>query len=206
MNHYWARFEKHNKDLFRFDTRVYLRPIDKPCKEDICIGAIIGKNPGSAQPSDFKNATLQPINLGNDKFLPIARNIMIKAHEKAGINLDNCPNKYIQILNLFYLCDNTLKDAITKIKPFLPDHPICCSENKKFNFIFYSWGGSNAGINTFKNRFLDKPKTNRHIWYDKNCNKVKYVIPQIDDFAKHLIGLSHDAIVHGITKKLKETQ
>lgn len=35
-------------EIFRYDTRVYLNPIDFPRGDDICIGAIVGKNPGSA--------------------------------------------------------------------------------------------------------------------------------------------------------------
>lgn len=48
MSYYWAKFKKIDDNIFRFDTRVYLNPTKSPGENDICIGAIVGKNPGSA--------------------------------------------------------------------------------------------------------------------------------------------------------------
>lgn len=48
MSNYWAKFKKVDDDTFRFDTRIYLIKISEPSDDYICIGAVVGKNPGSA--------------------------------------------------------------------------------------------------------------------------------------------------------------
>ena len=205
MTYYWARFEDRNGDMFRFDTRIYLQPIEMPsCTDDVCIGAIIGKNPGSARPS-CNSTTLQPIRLGNDKLLPTVKSIMLRAHDRAGIMPNNNQRKYIQVLNLFYLCDEVFHNAKRRIQKFSPSHPICCSENKTFDFIFYAWGGPNDGINSFKRRFTNNPKTNNHIWYDYRQKKTKNIAPDENDFAKHPQGLRHEFIVPGIVEVLQNS-
>jgi len=190
---YWAQFENINGAMFRFNTRVYLQPIAKPSPTDVCIGAFIGKNPGSAQPTNPKVSTLQRIQLGNDKMLATIRNIMIKAYKAAGIEI--LPNSYIQVLNLFYLCDPLLNQARRRMQEFLPNHPIDCSENNDFLFVFYSWGGPNDGINCYKNRFIKNIHTNNHIWFDYNANKTKITKPSETDFVKHIQGLPHCKIL-----------
>ena len=45
MTCFWAVFEQKKELTFRFDTRIYLQPIEKPSKNDKCIGAVIGMNP-----------------------------------------------------------------------------------------------------------------------------------------------------------------
>ena len=204
MTCYWAQFENRNGDMFRYDTRVYLQPIIKPSNtDDICIGAIIGKNPGSAQPADFNETTLQPVQLGNDKLLPNVKSILIQAHEKAEIEINNNHNKYIQVLNLFYLCDRNLREAIIRINN-LPDPPKCRSENSKFDFILYSWGGSDNGIDDYKDRFVNNPLTDNHIWYDYRSHETEKSIPCKDDFVKHIQGLRHEFIVPYIAEILKK--
>lgn len=203
MVHYWAQFENRNGDLFRFDTRIYLQPIEKPSKKDLCIGAVIGKNPGSARPMDNDNSTLQPIQLGHDKFLPTVRNIMIEAYNSAGIALQDNPNKYIQVLNLFYLCGKDLKTARAGIHN-IQTTPICRSEKNKFNFIFYAWGGPNDGINDYKMRFIRNSRTDNHIWFDNKTKKPKETIPHEDDFVKHTLGLRHKLIIPSVARVIKK--
>ena len=196
--HFWAQFKEFNKELFRFDTRIYLEPILKPSfTDDICIGAIIGKNPGSAKPSSNKS-TLQPIELNDDKLLPTVKNIIIDAYKDAGIILTK--NKYIQVLNLFYLCNNSLDNAIKKIKKFLPNHPKCPSEDNFFDFILYAWGGPNNKLDHFKDRFINNSRTNNHIWlgykpYENRPSKV--------DFVKHIQGLPYKLLVPNISNIIK---
>jgi len=198
---YWAQFERKEEAMFRFDTRIYLQPIAKPSTKDVCIGAFIGKNPGSAQPTNPKVSILQRIQLGNDKMLPTIRNIMIKAYNKAEKEI--IPNSYIQVLNLFYLCDPLLNQARRRMQEFPPNHPIDCSENNDFPFVFYSWGGPNDGINCYKNRFIKNIRTNNHIWYDKNAEKTKTTKPSETDFVKHIQGLPHCKILPQIATIIK---
>jgi len=193
---YWAQFENRNGAMFRFDTRIYLQPIEKPLSTDVCIGAFIGKNPGSAQPTDHNVSTLQRIQLGNDRFLPTIRNIMIKAYKAAGREI--IPHSYIQVLNLFYLCDPLFSQARRRIQGFLPNHPIDCSENNEFTFVFYTWGGPNDGFNCYKNRFIKNIHTNNHIWFDYIANETKTTKPTEIDFVKHIQGLPHSKIVSQI--------
>jgi hypothetical protein len=202
MNYYWAQFEKRNGYTFRFDTRIYLQQIDNPSRNDVCIGAVIGKNPGSAQPTSRSNTSLQPIQLGNDKLLPTTRNIIVKAYKNAGKEINNGPNKYIQILNLFYLCNQLLDEARNEIKKFLPNHPICGTESNKFNFVLYSWGGPNAGLNEYKKRFVNNVLTANHIWFEYNSGETKKTLPCEVDSVKHIQGLSHELIVSHIAKIL----
>lgn len=66
MSLYWVKFELKNNHLYRFDTRIYLKPILYPSDKDICIGAVVGKNPESAKPYDNNSSSIQIIKLEND--------------------------------------------------------------------------------------------------------------------------------------------
>ena len=79
LGYYWGKFELRNKDLFRLDTRIYMKPILRPSNNDLCIGAVVGKNPGSANPYDYNSSSLQKIELDNDKLFSNIRSILLKA-------------------------------------------------------------------------------------------------------------------------------
>jgi len=79
VSYFWAKFEKVDGQIFRYDTRLYIHSIKSPCNEDNCIGAIVGKNPGSAKANNENNCSLQEINLDGDKLLPTVRNIIEKS-------------------------------------------------------------------------------------------------------------------------------
>ena len=49
MNNFWARFEEIDGSIYRWDTRIYIKPVNDTQGSDICLGAIVGKNPGSAK-------------------------------------------------------------------------------------------------------------------------------------------------------------
>lgn len=49
MSCYWAKFEKLGNSIFRYDTIIYLNQVNSPGNNDKCIGAIVGKKPGSAR-------------------------------------------------------------------------------------------------------------------------------------------------------------
>lgn len=80
-----------------FATRVYLIEINKPSDNDKCLGAIVGKNPGSARGA-ISNELIQ-IDLQGDKLLPTVRNIFENAYKKCAKEI--LENSYIQVLNLF---------------------------------------------------------------------------------------------------------
>lgn len=199
MSHYfWAEFEKVDGDIFRFDTRVYLNAISEIRATDHCVGAVVGKNPGSAKSSAIGKG-IQPISLDGDKLLPTVRNVFVKSYGEAGIDLPE--RGYIQILNLFYLCDENLGQAIATFKENRHAKN-CLSENKHFPLIWYVWGDSSDELNPFKERF-EQLKSSHHFYYDKVNGNVVSEPASISCFAKHTQGLRHDSVVPYIAKIIK---
>jgi hypothetical protein len=150
-NHFWARFKEVGDNMFRYDTRIYLNEISEPQSDDLCIGAVIGKNPGSAKPSADRTH-LQAISLDGDKMLPTIKNILVAAHHEAALEIGK--RDYVQVLNLFYLCNADLKAATRAIKD-ASDLDVCPSEDKVFPWVWYVWGGSKKTLNGFKERFTN---------------------------------------------------
>lgn len=190
MSLFWAKFEKYGNDIFRLDTRIYLDDIKEPNIMDKCIGAVVGKNPGSAKRSN-NSASLQAIDLNGDKLLPTVKNIIQKAYQEANINPPK--NAYIQVLNLFYLCNKNLDEAIVSMKNS-QGPKTCKSEEKIFPWIWYVWGGQANTLDSYKKRFF-RMQEGSHFFYDKNNGKIQNNVPNIEDFAKHTQGLSHDCMV-----------
>ncbi len=189
-SYYWARFSEVNNHIFRTDTRIYLNKILNPSINDKCIGAIVGKNPGSAMPK-YKNynSSLIEIVLNGDKLLPTIRNIFLKSYIP-----EASYNEYIQVLNLFYLCEKDLEKAINIYKEIeLNNEIICITEKNEFPWIWYVWGGNDKYLNKFKLRF-NKLFSRKKLFF---CNKTKKVIfdfPKLDDCAKHTQGLKQELI------------
>ena len=206
MNCYWAYFKEENGEIFRFDTRIYFQPIDKPSDNDECICAVIGMNPGSAKPQKINNNEIQEIILDKDKTLPNIKSIFLEANNEKRLNTKN---KYIQVLNLFYLCNenaNVAKEkAKTELSKYLSEQYICPSEKNKFNFIFYAWGLA-KGINNYKTRFIDKNDhfSKNHLWFDKETEKVMTILPNKNDKVKHPIGLTHENLILPIRSLLNK--
>ena len=103
MAYYWANFKEIDGNLFRFDTRIYLNNITEPQVGDKCIGAVVGKNPGSAisRESTVIDALVE-IELAGDKLLPNVRSIILKSFPEIK------RSQYVQVLNLFYLCEKNI--------------------------------------------------------------------------------------------------
>jgi len=195
MSHnYWAEFKQIGEDIFRFDTRIYLEPIDAIENNDRCIGAVVGKNPGSAQSSSIGNG-IQRILLGKDKLLPNVLSIVKKSYEMAK---ETPPVRgYIQVLNLFYLCDPDLEQAILKFKQCKsPEY--CPTEKRHFPWVWYVWGGSNIELNPYKRR-LDALDTTSHFFYDNKEMGITLTKPPEKVLARHTQGLAHDFVVPDIS-------
>ncbi len=195
MSYYWARFEQSEGHLFRYDTRIYLTKINKPSEYDRCIGAVVGKNPGSAQPSDINNSSLQKIDIGRDQLLPNVRTIIEKAFLCSGKVIAH--NSYIQVLNLMYICNKDLDEAIKKYKGLL-NPKICETEGKFFPFIWYVWGPKHKDLDKLKHRFT-KISTNAHFYYDNFSEKFTIQYPN-NNPARHTQGLRHDLVVPHMAK------
>lgn len=197
-NCYWGKFIKKGNNMFRLDTRIYLMEVDKPSDNDICIGALAGKNPGSAIPYDESTENIQPIKLDGDNLLPTVKSIFSKSYKNA--NKTILPNYYIQILNTMYLCDKDLSSAINKISN-CTEKLICETEKKSFPFIWYVWGNSDKNLNEFKKRFFNI-KVNNHFYYNTNEKKIINNAPSLTDPARHTQGLSHDLVIPFISEIL----
>jgi len=201
MTNFWAKFKKEGSNLYRFDTRIYLNKIKKPRKGDVCIGAVVGKNPGSAKPSEDKNGKLQKISLDGDKLLPTVRNIIQKSYRKNNRTIP--AGHYVQVLNLFYLCNPKLEDAINQFES-QNKKVFCDSEDKAFPWIWYLWGSSNSSLNIYKKRFFNI-KADTHFFFNQENQEVCRRIPTANDFARHTQGLKQSLIIPFISRIMKFT-
>lgn len=199
MSYFWAKFQEVDGNVFRYDTRIYLSPIENPCNEDNCIGAVVGKNPGSAKANNPNNHSLQEIKLDGDKLLPTVRNIIDKSYIEAGKEIPD--RGYIQMLNLFYLCNPNLGEAIHTIK-VMQNTIFCSTEKQSFKWVWYVWGDKDQRLNQFKGRFESiEAKTN--VFLNNKSGRVSKRLPLTDDFAKHTQGMRHALIVPFISGVIK---
>lgn len=179
---YLARFEKVDGELCRFDTRIYLNGYDIS-KDSNCIGAIVGKNPGSAIPRVLNE--LVPLELNGDNMLPTVRNRFIDGYRLAKKQIPT--NSFVRVWNLFYICEPDLGSAIHKASG-CRNLSICSTENEAIPIIWYGWGGYDERLNSFKERFIAK-KRQHQFFYDHNELCVNTQSPTVRSFAKHTQGM-----------------
>lgn len=191
MPHYFAKFVRHGADLFRLDTRVYLDDVFECTSQDFAIGAVIAKNPGSALPTDPKSDSVQQIDLNRGMLLRTLRSVVTKAYLQS--NRRWSPGAYIQVLNLFYLCDPIYRSAIRRIGK-ISAPPIDSAEEKAFPWVLYLWGKSDERVGQFKSRFTAL-RAKQHFFYDKNLSRLVRNSPTEQSFAKHMQGLPHKSVV-----------
>lgn len=191
MAYFWAQFNTHDNELFRWDTRIYLSDIETPRKDDLCIGAVVGKNPGSARGKVTDNGSLQPIHPAGDRLLPTVRNIVLKAYYRAGIEPPD--RGYVQILNLLYLCSADLNNAVAKADK-IEAGITCATEKDEFPWIWYVWGNQHSILDPFKKRY-QSVLGGTHFFLEKHSKEVRVYRPSSSDFAKHTQGIRHADIV-----------
>lgn len=196
MSHYWAVFQKESNHLFRFDTRIYINPRSYPLPDDYCIGAIVGKNPGSAQPESVHSENMQAIKLAGDNLLPTVKTIVTKAYISSGKSVPK--TGYIQVLNLFYLCNPDLNTAISNFKKSGVQQ-FCDSESKEFPFIWYVWGNHQKNLNEYKLRFLSI-RSPHHFYVSKHTQEIIKEAPGPLSFAKHTQGMKQQAVISHLKK------
>jgi len=192
VSHYWARFRVFRGYRFRFDTRIYLIPTDTPTDQDQSLGCIIGKNPGSASPAK-RRRNLTPLTLNGDKFLPTVLSILRQAYVKAGVVPP--PGAYVQVLNLFYLCNRDLGQAKRAIAS-LPRIPSCPEENQPYTWAWFAWGGTDRLLDPLKTRFAGL-RSDRSFYYSRDRACVIKNRPGLQDLAKHTQGMPQtDVVAH----------
>lgn len=213
MPQYWARFESRTigdeRYLFRFDTRIYLQDVDE-CKDtDPIIGAVVGKNPGSARPFDSESNSLHPIELGRDQMLPRIEKILQRAIRDSASRIPR--RGFIQVLNLFYICNQELKEA-KRLLRYLDHVVTCLSERSKFPWLWYAWGRPKKdfsrrhkeltrrfnGIRATHRFFLEQQPLSA----DSSKDKLWKISPRVDDCAKHTQGMRDKLVVRYISELL----
>lgn len=198
MGYYWATFREMNNKYYRFDTRVYFDSVDEIKDNDICIGAVVGKNPGSAMPLDLALGIPTKINLSGDKLLPTLRNMFKKADPNLG------GRQYVQVLNLFYLCNPDLGEAINDYRKERNglQQIVCNKEQLRFNWLWFLWGGSNIHLNEMKERFR-KVDAQKFFYLNNNDKQVHENFPEYDICAKHTQGMQHDLMVPFLQREVR---
>jgi hypothetical protein len=188
---YWATFERRGNDLFRFDTRIYGAPIDRPRRGDRPLGCVIGKNPGSALPRHWQDDALLPIALANDRFLPTVRAVVSRAHAAAGLTWP--PGSYVQVLNLFYLCNRDLRQARERLS-LLREAPRCPAERRRMAWAWFVWGGTDPLLDLLKARFRRRSRR-APFFVGSDCASVVCRAPRTREHARHTQGMRLDAPV-----------
>ena len=184
---YYARFELIQGHVFRFDTRIYLGQV--PCHEEgECVGAVVGKNPGSAKPTQLD--VLAPLSLAGDKMLPSVRNRFLRAYERAGRLAPR--GAFVRVWNLFYLCNPNLTAACSSMSR-ITNVPVCPSEGSQPKVVWFAWGGADRRIDAFKQRF--GAYGDGCFYYDHHRRTVVSGAPAVGDFAKHPQGMPAEPLV-----------
>jgi hypothetical protein len=191
---YFARFTIHEGYQFRLDTRIYLRESDEPSEGDRCVAAIVGKNPGSANPTELDRLTR--LSLDGDKLLPNVRNRFLAAYQRAGVRTPR--GGFIRIWNLVYLCNPKLKDAITSFRAVR--QPLFCNTEKAIpRIVWFAWGPPNSQLRQFTRRFLNR--TFEHpFYYDMDTEAIVPRVPAVTSRVKHTQGLPGEAVENHLTR------
>jgi hypothetical protein len=194
MPSFFAHFKTVDKVWIRHQTRIYLGDFLGSRPAGVCVGAIVGKNPGAARSSA---SGWGPLELAGDKMLPNVRNIFLKAYACAGKSppLD----AYVQVLNLFYICGQDLKLALSSLAQQANPHPDP-AESLSYPFIWYAWGGELKPLNPLKDRFLIDHQKALSFFYSLKEKRVITRQPDPSELAKHPQGLPHEPMVNYLAK------
>lgn len=201
-NPYWAAFERRGDDLFRFDTRIYGDAVDRPRRGDRPLGCVIGKNPGSALPLYWQDDALLPIALGNDRFLPTVRAVVRKAYAAKGLVWPR--DRYVQVFNLFYLCNRDLRGARDGLAR-LQEPPRCPAERRRQPWAWFVWGGADPLLDPLKARFRYR-RWRAAFFVSSDSASVICRAPRTVEHARHTQGMRLDApVAHLSTLAAKQS-
>lgn len=187
---YWAHFTQIGDHVFRFDTRVYMQPVDECRLRDHVIGGIIAKNPGSAL-AGVVSPEIQEIDLNHDKLLPTVRQILLRSFQRANRELP--ARGYVQVLNLFYLCGKTYSIARRSVLD-VEAPPVCPGESRVFPWLWYAWGNAPWKLPGFAERFKALA-ADRHFYYDFFKKRMVYRHPNAKAYPKHTQGLKQEPVL-----------
>jgi hypothetical protein len=189
MPNYFAEFRDMGGFWIRHNTRIYLDEFNGTQPTGQCLGAIIAKNPGSAKGAV---AGWGAINLDHDQLLTNVRSILSKAFDQAA--KEPPLNAYIQVLNLFYICDKDLDVAtamMVKAKKSFTDP----AESNSFPFVWFAWGGESADLDHLKARFVAAHGKSRVFFYCQNTRSIVSRLPSNTDWPRHTQGMRHEPVI-----------
>jgi len=207
---YYAQFKTVGDHTFRLNTRIYLSVCNEPNEDDKeCIAAVVLMNPGSAKPGS-ERTDWAPLILDGDKTLPMIHGLFWDAYAKASKPIPE--NAFIQVWNLFYLCDPKAGPAFRKFKK-VSDPPWCRSEEEcRPKLVWFAWGKCKSKapseikrFNCLKKRFrLEAPEKSFYyghhgsadydansVTYDHKSARIQHGVPSDNDVAKHPLHI-HD--------------
>ena len=180
---FFAQFERHERRLFRLDTRIYLHDEASPSSDDQCVAAVIAKNPGSAAPT--KLGKLTQLKLDGDKLLPTVRNRFVDAYSIAKLRIP--VGAFVRVWNLLYLCNPTLSEAIADFATV--SNPVWCkTETEIPPIVWFAWGPPKPKLDTFKQRFLTTA-FDTAFYFDMDSKKVVPNRPARSSRVKHTQGM-----------------
>jgi hypothetical protein len=188
---YYARFVEVDNERFRLETRIYLEEIpERPSIEGgTCIGAVVGKNPGSARPRRLGEWAL--LDLGDDKMLPNVRNRFRSGYQLAGKAIPH--GAFVRVWNLFYLCNADLDAALDSINNIGSKSLKCSTEVDFHQIAWFIWGGSDPRTNGFKARFQEL-SVGHPFFFDNVSKAIIERVPSELEFARHTQGMRVKAI------------
>ncbi len=203
-NFAYARFEERAGQLFRYDTRIYLSDdLEQFEAGGKCVGAVVGKNPGSARPK-LTDGRWARLDLAGDKMLPSVRNRFVEAYRRAQKPIP--ADAYVQVWNLFYLVNNNDDQACSALRS-LPNLVVCPSEAIKPKVVWFAWGRipqpeHRELLNRLKGRFLLQGHEDVFFFgnansgsYDLASAKIQNGLPSTSDFVKHSQGIPKSPVV-----------
>ena len=189
MPNYFAEFRDMGGFWIRHNTRIYLDEFNSSQPAGQCLGAIVGKNPGSARAAV---AGWGAVRLDGDKMLPNVRNILLKAFNRVGKTPP--ANAYFQVLNLFYICGKDLNEAteaLAKQNNVFADP----AESNSFPLVWFAWGGESAKLDPLKNRFMTAHCKSAAFFYSPATGSIVTRPPDHTELAKHPQGLPHEPLI-----------
>jgi hypothetical protein len=178
---YYALFIDRDGRRFRFDTRIYLCDCEDHKQEDgkgICLGAFVGLNPGSAEP--WKESDVGTWNrICEDGTLRLIRRCFLEA---GGREMSPCA--FVQVWNLFYLCDPESKKAIRDARKLGPPRTCPREGPLPLKMVWYGWGSSVPWLENRTKYFVDIGPE-KGVYYESKDGSPKIGKPGTGSYAGH---------------------
>lgn len=138
MSSYYATasFQEKGGFMFRYDTKLWF---DKPARkeEGVCVGAVLGLNPGSSAPAEEPGVATVDQTMG----------CILRAFETAASSLGKTlpKNAFVRMWNLMYLCDSNQGSAIEvwlRHPEFAAGDYLDPTESQAAPFVWFAWTAS----------------------------------------------------------------